>query len=299
MKKFLSTALILGTLYGVANAAPATSPIFMPESGKFLSTINIGYKSSEFDKSPNFDNVGLRKEIKKAWNIGVNGKFGLNDMLSLNYGADFDFKRKILDEDASATFTNYYIGLTGRVADMGASKFDIILNIGQEEAPIFYDVKQPYVDLAVRYGLDIEYYNLAFSVGGKYINDYEFNDYETENKAKLERGLDFYLKLENEFTFDRFTIGLDMFYAMHNDTKSAHMIYDDEFKWDSYKEYGFNIDANYELMDGNYIGVYFNMSLSDLKNKTDLVDSDTGLTASGKWKDTTQYNGGIKYTTNF
>ena len=42
MKKVLSTALILGALYGTANAAPLTSSIYMPETGKVLSNLNIG-----------------------------------------------------------------------------------------------------------------------------------------------------------------------------------------------------------------------------------------------------------------
>ena len=296
MKKVLSTALILGALYGTANAATVTSPIYMPEAGKILSTINVGYTTSEFDKAPSFaDGYRYTKDLRESWNIGAEGKFGITDRLSLNYGVNFDFARKIAKNDESAKFTDYYIGLTGRVVDADAHKFDIILNVGQEEAPVFYNVEQPYVDLALRYGLDLDMYNLGFSIGGRYINDYE-TELVSYGKSKLERGFDFYLKLENEFIFDRITVGLDLFYTMHDDLKSRNLVFDNEFKWDSYNEYGFNVDVNYALTEDNYIGVYFDMTFSDLKNKTTLID---GEQTSDHWKDPTEYSFGIKYTTQF
>ena len=137
-------------------------------------------------------------------------------------------------------------------------------------------------------------YNLGFSIGGKYINDYE--DKLENSTAKLERGFDFFVKLENEFIFDRVTVGLDLFYTMHDDLKSKNLRpvgeYS-EFKFDSYDEYGFNIDANYALTEDNYIGVYFDMTFSDLKNKTQIPDTED------HYKDPTEYKFGVKYTTQF
>ena len=283
MKKVLSTALILGALYGTANAAPITSPIYLPEAGKILSTLNRGYTTSEFDKKPD----GAKKELEESWNIVAEGKFGLMDKLALNYGFDFDFARKIRDEDESAKFTDYYFGVTGRVLDIDANKLDIIFNVGQEEAPVLpYD--QVYVELAVRYGLDLDMYNLGFSIGGKYINDYESG--KGANKDKLERGFAFTVKLENEFIFtERFTVGLDLFFNMNDDIKEKTGSVVTE-KWDSYNEYGFNLDGNFALTDNNYIGLYFGMALSDLEGPKD---------APQKYKDPTEYKFGLKYTSQF
>ena len=47
--KFLSTALILGALYGTANATSITSPIYMPEQGKISTDLKIGFTKSKFD----------------------------------------------------------------------------------------------------------------------------------------------------------------------------------------------------------------------------------------------------------
>jgi len=300
MKKVLSTALILGALYGTANAAPATSPIFLPEAGKILSTLNIGYTTAKFDKKPN----GESDKLEESWNVEAEGKFGITDRLSLNYGFDFDFARKVWDEDQSAKFTDFYVGVTGRVVDVDDNRFDIILNVGQEEAPI-YTKDQVYVDLALRYGLDLEKYNLGFSISGKYINDWE--DGKGAMKEKLERGFEFGVKLENEFIFsESFTVGLDLFFKMHDDIKfkGLDVEYDEglaEFqtngvetsKWDSYNEYGFNIDANFALANDNYIGAYFTMSFSDLEEKS-YEDVD-----GKRFKDPTEYRFGLKYTSQF
>ena len=295
MKKVLSTALILGALYGTANAAPVTSPIYMPEAGKVLANINVGYTTSKFDKAPVDTTNGerLEKKLRESWNIGAEGQFGVLDRLSLNYGLNFDFARKIAKKNQSAKFTNYYLGATGRVVDANENKLDIILNIGQEEAPIFYNVDQIYVDLAVRYGLDLDMYNLGFSVGGKYINDYE--NKLADNNIKLQRGFDFYAKLENEFIFDSINVGLDLYYNMHSKVKSKYLTpFDTEkFEWKSYNEYGFNVDLNYMLSEDNSIGIYYDMSFSNLKNKTAL----TGYSA--EWKKPTQYKFGVKYITQF
>ncbi len=278
MKKFLSTAMVLGALYGAtANAAPITSPIYMPEAGKILTDLSIGYTDSKFDKSSEFESDKAYKGI----NISAEGKIGLMDRLSLNYGLNFDFSRDVLDSEQSAKFTDFYAGVTGRVLDRGIHKFDVILNIGQEEAKFFPGADQPYVDLAIRYGLDLDSYNLGFKINGKYINDFELDN----DATKLERGFTFGFALENEFIFtERFTMGLDLFYNMHDDIKlSDNGLSTTKIK--SFDEYGFNVDANYALNQNNYLGVYFGMAFND-------VEYDT-------LKDETEYNFGLKFTSQF
>lgn len=283
MKKVLSTALILGALYGTANAAPITSPIYLPEAGKILSTLNIGYTSSTFDKAP----AAASDKLEEAINIEAEGKLGIMEKLSLNYGLNLDFSRKLEDQDQSAKFTNFYVGVTGRVLDVDAHKLDIIFNVGQEEAPIL-PVDQVYAELAVRYGLDFDMYNMGFSIGGKYINDWETND--GLDKDTLERGFAFYAKLENEFTItEKFTIGFDLFYNM-NDKIELKSVTDIE-KYDSYSEYGFDLDANYAVYDNNFIGLYFNMTMSDFEGPEELVGE--------KFKDPMEYKFGLRYTSLF
>lgn len=283
--KFLSTALILGALYGTANATPITSPIYMPEEGKIITDLKVGYTKSKFDKKP----VNMSDKLEESWNVIADGKMGLTNEIALNYGFDFDFARKIRNGDKSAKFTDFYLGMTGRVYDSMDNKFDIIFNVGQEEDTLVSLQDQVYAELAVRYGLDLDMYNLGFSIGGRYINDYENKD-DDGNSYKVERDYLVYFKLENEFIFDEFTVGLDLFFNMNGDVKEKNnnaII----AKFDSYNEYGFNIDANYALTENNnYVGLYFTMAQSDFKGPKD---------SSLQYKDPTDYKFGLKFTSEF
>lgn len=276
MKKVLSTALILGALYGTANAAPLTSPIYMPEVGKVLSNLNVGYSMSKFDKKP----AGESDKLQKGMNINLNGQVGIMDQLSMNYNFNFDVFRKLYNEDASAKFTDFYLGLTGRVVNGDANKFDVIFNIGQEESP-YTESDHVYTDLTARYGLDLDVYNLGLSAGVKYVNDYENGD------LKIRRDWDIHFKVENEFIFtENFTMGLDMFYNLMSQYKfkdKSGAIPD--YKIKAYDEYGFNVDANYGLNENNYVGVYFNMAFNDISND--------------EYKDVTKYNFGVRFTSQF
>ena len=95
--KFLSTALILGALYGTANATSITSPIYMPEQGKISTDLKIGFTKSKFDKRPE----GESDKFEESWNLDAEGKMGLTDGIALNYGFDFDFARKIRNQQNS------------------------------------------------------------------------------------------------------------------------------------------------------------------------------------------------------
>lgn len=280
MKKVLSTALILGALYGTANAAPINSPIYMPEAGKFLSTMDIGYTTSDFDKTV----PGLKDDLERSWNINLDGKFGINDRLALNYGFDFDFARKIGGARQSAEFVNFYFGATARAYEMDAHKFDVILNVGQEEA-MLYTENNVFVDLALRYGLELNSYNMGFSIGGRFFNDFRSEDY------RLKKDFAFVVKFENEFIFsDSFTVGLDLYLNANGDIRNK-VEGEVNTKIKSHQEYGFNIDANYALCQNNYIGAYFDMSMSNAKFDV----SSYGTIA----KDPIQYKFGLRYTTQF
>lgn len=284
--KFLSTALILGALYGTANAAPITSPIYMPEQGKITTDLKVGFTKSKFDKRPE----GESDKLEEAWNLDAEGKMGLTDEIALNYGFDFDFARKIRNGDKSAKFTDFYLGLTGRVFDSNDNKFDIILNVGQEEDTIVSLQDQVYAELAVRYGLDLDMYNLGFSIGGRYINDYEDKESNNAGSYKVERGYLVSFKLDNEFIFDEFTVGLDLFFNMNGEIKEKTDGITTA-KYSSYNEYGFNVDANYALTeDNNYVGLYFAMTQSDFKGPKDSAE---------KYKEPTEYKFGLKFVSEF
>ena len=284
--KFLSTALILGALYGTANATSITSPIYMPEQGKISTDLKIGFTKSKFDKRPE----GESDKFEESWNLDAEGKMGLTDGIALNYGFDFDFARKIKNGDKSAKFTDFYLGLTGRVVNTEDNKLDIILNVGQEEDTIISLQDQVYAELAVRYGLDLDMYNLGLSVGGKYINDYEDKDGDGITSYKIERDYLVSFKLENEFIFNEFTVGLDLFYNINGDIKEKTDGITTA-KFGSYNEYGFNVDANYALTeDNNYVGLYFAMAQSDIKGPKDSVQ---------QYKEPTEYKFGLKFVSEF
>ena len=75
MKKALSTALILGALYGTANAAPITSPLYLPSAGQITSTTKLGYTTASFDKSPE----GVSDKLEDGVYLDLDGKIGINN----------------------------------------------------------------------------------------------------------------------------------------------------------------------------------------------------------------------------
>ena len=278
--QFLSTALVLGALYGTANAAtPITSPIYMPEQGKIATELKLGYTTSSYDKV----SEGMGDELEKTWNVNLDGQMGLSNKLALNFGFQFDIAPEYYGEKASEEFTNYYMGLTSKFYECGKHKMFATLNIGQERDIILSGETQVYADLALKYGLDLnEYYNMAFSIGGKYYHDAEYTD------SKLEKDFAFYAKLENEMIFDQMTIGLDLFYNLNGDSK-VYLGNTEIGSYDTYNEYGFNLDANYALNQDAYVGAYFTMSLNDLEYES-----------SGNYrKDLTEYQFGLKMTSQF
>ena len=130
-------------------------------------------------------------------------------------------------------------------------------------------------------------YNLGFFVGGKYINDWQNG--KGADKEKLDRGYTFTVKLENEFIFtENFTVGLDLFFNAND--KIKYTVAGAETKWNSYNEYGFNLDGNFALAENNYIGAYFDMAFSDLKGPK---------TSTEKYKNPVEYKFGLRYTSQF
>ena len=152
------------------------------------------------------------------------------------------------------------------------------LNVGQEREIILSGESQFYADLALKYGMDLNNYNMAFSIGGKYYHDAEYTN------TKLEKDYAFYAKLENEMIFNQMTVGLDLFYNLNGDGKFVDGV--NVSKYDTYNEYGFNLDANYALNQDAYVGAYFTMSLNDLDNMD-------------VYKDVTEYQFGLKMTSQF
>jgi len=289
MKKILTTAFIIGSLYGTAQAATITSPIYMPEKGEATTSLNAGYTKSTFDKVETDGVATSTKEFEKSWNLGLNGKYGLNEKVSLNYGFDFDFKREMEKKDESAKLTNVYVGFTGRVIDAGVNKIDVLLNVGQEGDKywIDYNADHSFANLGLRYGLDLDMYNVAVTVGSQYTNQYK------ANTAKIDSEYNFFAKLENELIFsDQFTMGLDLFYTYNPKNNYFDGEYNQSYK--AFSEYGFNVDMNYALNENNYLGIYFGMSENNI-SQYEVVSSISQI----DYRDLTEYNGGVKLTTKF
>lgn len=281
MKKILTTAMVVGALYGTVNAAPITSPIYMPEAGKIVSSLDLGYTMRNAEDKIFGGYTSDTDKMYSAININLEGQMGIMDTLAINYGFDFDFARKSKDESDSGKFVNYYFGVTGRVLDMGVNKLDVTLNVGQADDIFMSSISQAYADLEVRYGLELnEIYNMGFAINFEYVNGVEFSGTET-----FESGFNFGFTLENEFMIgEMFTIGLDLYYDLNDDYKHKKNYSD------SYNVYGGLIDVNYAINQENFVGLYFAMDFNDF----DLKDSD----ADAKMEPTT-YEFGIKFTSQF
>lgn len=288
MKKILSTAFIIGSLYGTAQAATITSPIYMPSKGKATTSLNAGYTKSTFDKVE-ISGVETTKEFEKSWNLNLNGNYGLNEKVALNYGFDFDFHREMEKKDESSKLTKAYVGFTGRLINSDANKIDILFNVGQEANKYWtdYSIDQTFANLGLRYGLDFSIYNVALTVGSQYTDQYK------SDNSKIDSEFNFYTKLENEIIFtDEFTMGLDLFYTYN--PKNNHFDGVDNQNYKAFSEYGFNIDYNYAINEDNYIGVYFGMLENNISQYIILTSG-----SRQDYRNLTEYNGGIKLTTKF
>lgn len=266
MKKILTTAVILGSLYGTANATvPITSPIFMPCRGDILMDLDVGYYQRKATKGDKF-------KIAEGWQADLYGKVGVNDYIALNYDFDLRFLRKheVYDVEFgvyeslknNAKFENFSFGITGRVVNEEYNKFDIIFDLGQT-TDIFGTETFPTADLALRYGLDLDYYNMGLSARTKYyVENKDGHDYKTKKE------MDFGVLFENEFIIsDYVTIGLDLSYDFIGKEKNTW--YEIEEQLDSYNQYGGRIDLNYEFVKNNYVGAYFSYYITDLKDDFD------------------------------
>lgn len=292
MKKILTIACACAVLPTLASATPITSPIYLPQVGKILTDLSIGHTSLEFDEIPG--DLDYNGSIEKSWNITVNGAYGATDKISVNYGFDFDLSREIYDSDEmSAKFTNFYVGATSRVFDDGLNKVDFLFNVGQKDDVILANADQVYVNLAARYGLDLNAYNVGFTIGGKLYNNFKLPD------VKGEREFGFYFKLENEIAFsEQIVTGLDLFYNSNGDitltsvedSGDASETISDKIK--SFGEYGVNADVNYNLNKDSLVGAYFTAMFSDIE-----YPLDDGASIFGK--DTKEYKFGLKFVSLF
>ena len=218
---------------------------------------------------------GLRL-IEKGLNISDSGKIGLKDNLSLNYGFKFDFNRKENDGGTvikiSEEFYDRYFGLTARAYDNEANKLDIILNFGQ--------INTPYVDLSARYGLDLNSYNLAFSLGGIYYSA------DKEGNHRKQEKMQYYFELDNELAFaDNFTFDLNLKYLKNRGSKFRNVPTIGTGKSKGSDNYTIYTALNYSINKANYLGIYFENTWSH--GQKEYIE------------DTTNYNYGIKLTSKF
>lgn len=289
MKKILATAFIIGNLYCTANATTINSPIYLPASKEIVSSLDVGYTKSNFDKANDTTlNTTKEDEFEKSWNLNVDAKYGLNNSISLNYGLNFDFDREIFETEESSKLTNIYVGITGRVIDKNLNKVDILFNFGGEVEKYwtYYHKNVVYSDLALRYGLDFDSYNVALSVGSKYTDSWK------DHNKKIDSEFNFFTKLENEFIFsESVTMGLDFFYIYN--PKNTYNNNGIEQSYKAFSEYGLNVDLNYAFDSNNYLGVYFCVIENNI-NQNYISGSSTL-----NYKDLTEYGAGIRLNTRF
>ena len=231
------------------------------------------------------DRIGLQEqmteevaEAQKLKKAAYSQPGAFESKIERKFGVPYSHSNVEQLKTASEEFTNYYVGLTSKFYECGKHKMFATLNVGQEREIILSGESQVYADLALKYGMDLNNYNMAFSIGGKYYHDAEYTD------TKLEKDYAFYAKLENEMIFNQMTVGLDLFYNLNGDGKLVNNL--GVSKYDTYNEYGFNLDANYALNQDAYVGAYFTMSLNDLDNMD-------------VYKDVTEYQFGLKMTSQF
>ena len=268
MKKILLITIIFGiALNCKVQGQTITSPIFMPKAKEIVTNLSIGYTTSKLKDTP----ANTNKSIEKSKNIILEGKYGATNTLSINYGLNFDFSRTMNNLEENTKFTNFYLGATGRIIDTNKHKLDIIFNIGQEtnKLPIIINKEQIYKELFVRYGLNLDKYNMGLSLGGKSYNDYKEEDINTttlaKEKIKIQKNTDIIAKFENELILTKnFTLGLDLFYKNSGAIKIKAQNAPTE-KTKSYSEYGFNIDTNYIITENAIVGFYFTKTLNNIK----------------------------------
>lgn len=276
MKKFAFAVILCCVFVNNTFAMPIASPVYMPKPGQIFSDIRLGYEVASFDKSYN----SATDELKKSWIFAINGKYGLFERLAIDYGATLDFERKIFNKNESASLVNYYFGFTSRFLDYTYNKFDLILNLGQEEYEYNPDYKQIFLRFGLKYNLDLKYYNLAISALGKYTNNYK------KGNETLKRSMVYSLKMENEIIFTEiFTVGVDLFYTFFGKIKYNTAAFPNGII-KSYNEYGANLDLNVRVNSTDFISIYG----SAIGNDINLLD---------RLKNKIEYKFGIRYLLNF
>lgn len=303
--KVLSTALILGSLYGTANASVSlTSPLYQASKGELKTEVSVGYSKNMWNKAVNSGNSTLKN---KGGSLNLEGQYGLTDYIALNYGMAYDFTQQgyvysSAKYKTSPEFTDYYLGLTGKLYDCGKQKTYITLNIGQNDNYIPDDsgvssLPNTYFDLALKYGLDLNNYNVALSIGGRY--DMSYNEdltiLGTTVSTDIKSTRSIYGKLENELTFGNLNLGLDLYYSLNDDKNNMVYIPGDTIlaSATSYNEYGINLNIDYALNNSTYLGLYGSLYKND---KETLLVSATSLQGNKREKG---YTYGIKLTKSF
>lgn len=310
--KVLSTALILGSLYGTANASVSlTSPLYQASKGELKTEVSLGYTKNMWDKVSGLPGMPISTLENKGGNVNLEGQYGLTDYLALNYGVSYNLTQRgnvytLAKYKASPEFKNYYLGLTGKLYDCGKQKAYLTLNVGQNDNYMPSDfgvstVPNTYFDLSLKYGLDLNNYNVALSVGGiydmSYTKDVSIAGEAISNKAKSTQAL--YTKLENEVKLGKVNLGLDLYYLLQGSKYNIVYMPGDDLllsNANSYNEYGVSLTADYALNDGMYLGLYGSLYKNDKEEL--ILDTGRGTGDIGGKKEY-GYTYGVKLTKSF
>jgi opacity protein-like surface antigen len=220
MKKILTTAMVLGTLIGVANASDRiTSPLYMPKAGDTLSETRIGYSKDDwkYDRYVGTDNDYEAKTTRGVFREDL--AFGIRDDWSFNFGFTYDFNQKRERDYAAnasdvkykdnSTFRNTYFGLTKRFID-DQFKLDLLAKVWIQGDYSYLDGagtarlrENKKLDLAVRGGAEVtDMYDTALTLGWRYLPEENTKNTTalgtTVNKTQDNKRNDFYVRWENE-----------------------------------------------------------------------------------------------------
>lgn len=290
MKKLLFIILIC-LIYHTTLSTPITSPIYIPESGKILSNLNVGYDKFEFNN----------KKALTSYKLSTNGLIGIFEILSLNYNVEYLFhtKNRILNGNISDSFNAYGIGLTFRTFKNDFNILDIILNVGKDKLLILDTETTPFFNISLKYGLNFSHYNTALTFTteflDKYVQDLSNADFQKQNSMR-----NYILSFENEIIItNTFTIGLDFLYKWNDEINNINYSSNSQLL-SFYKlkdNFTINTDLNYAINDNNYIALYY--MFTSLKSKYNYLDSNNTSNNISNQTNIKYYSFGLKLTTYF
>ena len=265
--------LIIFIFNNFAFSETIISPLYFPEAGKILSNMNIGYNRNRFTLSE------TNKKFENYYFLKEEGKFGLFENLSVNFGFQYEINKKHNEINISNDFSLFYFGILNRILDKEHFKFDISVNVGKETIENFTKLTTNFLNIYALYGFNFEYYNTSLKISYKYNDNYKDENYKLNNSYILS-----FIYNNQLILFEDFSLDLDLIFNHINKVKEYKNIFHK-----SYNEYGYNISLNYYINYNNSLGLFYNFRKNkinfndNLINKKNKIVSNCGLKLVSKF----------------